>query len=483
MDSAQELYNKGLNQGWNQITVQDSDDLPESIKGDTLWINPSLSRNRHNIPASYHALHEGDYYLIEFINGNWYWLDWDYDQYLGYWSELKKKIPHRDKGLEWLERESECPTLMPGGSFTTLRNRAESSSTQDQEVPVVPAEDDDFIDTNLAQSEALAQEFDNKLMFRDIAEVVDPPQDKTHYLPTTLRSGTKLNPVTVNPIQVHSTTTGRPTALEVPDAAAAAADAAKLIANSIKVDGQLKGQVPDTFDGDQIKTQKFMNSFNLFWMTNKDSSAMKVTYRWYIFFLELLQGPKVDDWVLNQAVKLRTQVIARTPKTDETLWAQLKKDFKNAFAHIGRVEQARMELQKHRMDGDLIDEYIAKFETLLSKGDIPRTKVGAIEKFKDGLKPRVFKGILIRDTWPTNIDEWEEVARCKVHHFGIMKEALGRQGQSFGKPSKWQADTYKFLSKKKNELVPIEVDATTTHKKKPFKQGFNNNLKKERWCF
>ena len=121
-----------------------------------------------------------------------------------------------------------------------------------------------------------------------------------------------------------------------------------------------------------------------------------------------------------------------------------------------------MELQKHHMDEDLIDEYIAKFETLLSKGNISRTEVGTIEKFKDELKSGVLKGILIRDTWPTNIDEWEKAARCEVCHFGIMKEALGRQSQSFGKPSKWQADAYKFLFKKKNKPVPMEVDAATT---------------------
>ena len=92
------------------------------------------------------------------------------------------------------------------------------------------------------------------------------------------------------------------------------------------------------------------------------------------------------------------------------------------------------------MEGDLIDEYIAKFETLLSKGEIPWTEVEAIEKFKDGLKPGVLEGVLIRDTWPTNIDKWEEAARRKVCCFEIMKEALGRQGQPFGKPSKWQAD-------------------------------------------
>ena len=64
---------------------------------------------------------------------------------------------------------------MPGGSFTALRGRAESGSTQDQEAPVVPKDDDDFVNTNLAQSEALAREFDNQPMFRDIAEAIDPP--------------------------------------------------------------------------------------------------------------------------------------------------------------------------------------------------------------------------------------------------------------------------------------------------------------------
>ena len=153
---------------------------------------------------------------------------------------------------------------MPGGSFTTLRDRAKSGSTQDQEAPVIPAEDNDFVDTNPAQSEALAQEFDVQPMFRDIAKAIDPSQDRAHYLPATLGSGTGLNPVPVNPIWVCFTTMGRPTAPGAPNAATTAADAAKLIANSIKVDGQLKRQVLDTFNGDRTKTQKFMNSFDLF---------------------------------------------------------------------------------------------------------------------------------------------------------------------------------------------------------------------------
>jgi hypothetical protein len=45
---------------------------------------------------------------------------------------------------------------------------------------------------------------------------------------------------------------------------AATMDTTKLITNAIKIDGSLKGKVPDAFDGDQTKTQKFLNAFSLF---------------------------------------------------------------------------------------------------------------------------------------------------------------------------------------------------------------------------
>jgi hypothetical protein len=52
-------------------------------------------------------------------------------------------------------------------------------------------------------------------------------------------------------------------------------------------------------------------------------------------------------------------------KTDEDLWDNLISAFKNAFAHMGRVKQAQMDLAKLEMEGNQVDEYIAKFENLL----------------------------------------------------------------------------------------------------------------------
>ena len=177
------------------------------------------------------------------------------------------------------------------------------------------------------------------------------------------------------------------------------------------MDGQLKGRVLDTFDGDCTKTQNFMNTFDLFWMTNEDSSVMKTAYRQSTFFLGLLQVPKVDDWVLTQATALCTKVARGTAKDSETLWNDLKQAFENTCVNTGQIEQAHMELQKHKMKADLIDDYIAKFKNLLAKRGIPCTEVGAIDKFKDGLKRGVLQGILNQDTWPTTIDSWKESAR------------------------------------------------------------------------
>ena len=225
-----------------------------------------------------------------------------------------------------------------------------------------------------------------------------------------------------------------------------------------------------------------MNTFDLFWITNEDSFMMKTAYRRSTFFLGLLQGPKVDDWVLTQATALSTKVARGTAKDNKTLWDDLKQAFKNTYVNTGQIEQACMELQKHKMEADMINDYIAKFKNLLAKGEIPCTEVGAIEKFKDELKRGVLQGILNWDTWPTTIDGWKESARREVHHYGIMKEALSEHGQAFPKPFKWQANAHRFFGKKKNNPVPMEVDTATTQERKA-KRGFDENLKKEGHCF
>ena len=112
-----------------------------------------------------------------------------------------------------------------------------------------------------------------------------------------------MQPVSLNPIRVRSTNTGGAAAT-----AAATQDAARLITNAVKIDGQLKGRVPETFNGDRTQAQKFANAFELFWMTNDENSTMKIPYKRCTYFLGLLSGTKVDDWVIDQARILHDKV-------------------------------------------------------------------------------------------------------------------------------------------------------------------------------
>jgi hypothetical protein len=120
-------------------------------------------------------------------------------------------------------------------------------------------------------------------------------------------------------------------------------NASKLITNAIKIDGNLKGKVPEVFDGDRTKTLKFLNAFGLFHMNNEDNSHMKNPYKCCTYFLGLLDREKVDDWVEEQTDILRektTRNSNRIGKDKESLWDDLMESFTNAFAHTGRVEQA-----------------------------------------------------------------------------------------------------------------------------------------------
>ena len=111
---------------------------------------------------------------------------------------------------------------------------------------------------------------------------------------------------------------------------AATTNTTKLITNAIKLDGSLKGKVPEAFNGDQTKTQKFLNQFSLFWMNNKDNSYMKNPYKCCTYFLGLFEGEKVEDWVKDQAIQLRkktTHLSDCMEKTNMDLWDDLIASF------------------------------------------------------------------------------------------------------------------------------------------------------------
>jgi hypothetical protein len=306
------------------------------------------------------------------------------------------------------------------------------------------------MDKNPAQTEALAEAFLQPTLLADIAEEIDHSQPREHYMPLSLPSAASLRPVSFNPIRARATQVGDDETI------AATQGAAQLITNAIKIDGQLKGKVPADFDGDRTKTQTFMNAFDLFWMSNDKSSTMKTPYKCCTYFLGLINGPKVEDWINDQVIALREKVTCRSDpigKGEESLWQDLRDAFANIYAFTGRIKQAKMDLAKLEMARDQIDEYIAKFENLLRKAEIPRQEVSVIDMFTNGLCKGVHTTILCQDKWPETLNQWQEAAHIEVRRLGIVKAALGERGNYHlsTRQSKWQAQAQRVLKPSKKQ--------------------------------
>ena len=468
-----------------RVHVRAKPNLPLNIVKEGQWMQPQPWEGGMVPPAFYHAIENQMWYPVEFVNDKWYWLEWDNStKFRGYWTHSSKKIPSGMSNLGWDGRKEEAPTPRPlvGSSFTETRERTESVSTQAKEELPQELEDDDFIDTNPEQIEQLAEHFEELSSLAEVAEELEYGSERSHYMPTTLPSAAKLRPVSINPtpqsIKVCATT----------ETATTTHDATQLISNALKLDGALKGTLPDSFDGNRTKTHTFMNAFDLFWITNEESAIMKNPYQRCTLFLGLLKGTKVEDWVNNQAVQLREKVNRKSDpiaKTEESLWEDLKEAFEDNYAYTGWIEQAHSDLKWLKMNGDQIDEYIAKFKNLLKHAEIPKSKVGATEKFRNGLKKGLRVAILRCNDWPETLDEWEEKACREVRRFKIFKEVVEVTSNPFGS-SDWQQKTKKLFGKKKKDNDAMKVDVTqvdTQKGKKCFNTKEQQQLKQEGRCF
>ena len=421
-----------------RLNPRKTNNLPVEIIGKgAFWRNPGPSPQGNARPSSYHVTIDDTDYPIEFVNKQWCYLIWDDEEkFKGYWVKPSNLIPQGQHSLGWIGNQPEIATPT---ALSQYRERAESTSTQGEQLspkkesPV----DDDGIDINPFQTELLAQAFTENPVFHDIAKSVDPAQSREHYLPTTVPWTERLRPTHINPQPIHAraTTSG--------ETIAATTEATKLITNAIKIDWGLKGRAPEPFNRDRTKAEQFLVEFKLFWMNNEENSYMKNPYKPSTYFLSLCAGEQVEDWVIQQVRELKEKMTRRSDliaKTEEELWKDLIKNFVNAYTWTGKTKQAHIELAKLEMKEDNIDKYIAKFENLLRKGEIPWDDVATLFQFKEGLRKGVHAAILKRDTWPTTLDKWQQSARREVRRFGIMKESLGESGNYnlSTKQAKWK---------------------------------------------
>ena len=89
--------------------------------------------------------------------------------------------------------------------------------------------------------------------------------------------------------------------------------------------GYLKGDPPNAFDGDRSRTLTFLTEFNQYMSMNRKANIARDPVTKSAYFLSLMSGPSVEEWVFPQDVWLEKA------EDDPMAWQMLEQKFKNDF--------------------------------------------------------------------------------------------------------------------------------------------------------
>jgi hypothetical protein len=126
--------------------------------------------------------------------------------------------------------------------------------------------------------------------------------------------------------------------------------------------GRLRGEIPDTFNGDCKKSKLFKQQFKIYQGLNDNHEIMTIPYFRAVQCLSLIRGPIVDDWVsdqVNELMNRASRVNNPVPRTEAVHWTELQTNFDAAFTDTAKQLNAHSALQQLQMRGDDLDSYIA----------------------------------------------------------------------------------------------------------------------------
>src|SRR6202012_3239357 len=122
---------------------------------------------------------------------------------------------------------------------------------------------------------------------------------------------------------------------------------------------------------------------------------MSNPYQRSMFFFTYIKGELVEEWVTNSAIWLLEQVFQQGQHHDEEcLCNKMRNGFTRQFTNALEQEQAHNKLRKGITMGTNVDEYIAKFETLVWKAGYDLGDYMVIQVFTNGLPVGLYEKIL-----------------------------------------------------------------------------------------
>ena len=227
-------------------------------------------------------------------------------------------------------------------------------------------------------------------------------------------------------------------------------------------------------------------------MVNCTHDSMTKAYDRVLTALTYIWGPMVNDWVNTQENNLVTHTDTTQPnhicKDDKVLWMEFETAFNDAWTDTSKKQNAYDQLMKLTMAGWDIDTYIATFERLALAAGWALNAKGTIVWFREGLSKGIHSKALDRDKIPHTMDEWKVVARTEAarakekYNAGLTNTQQCNQQTCHYNVSQNQHRATNQPSSNPN-IVPMDVDATTTSNFKKLTPEEHAQLAREGRCF
>ena len=227
-------------------------------------------------------------------------------------------------------------------------------------------------------------------------------------------------------------------------------------------------------------------------MVNRTHDSMTKAYDRVLTALTYIRGPMVNDWVNTQENNLVTRTDTTKPnhvhEDNEVLWAEFKTAFHDAWTDTSKKQNAYDQLMKLTMAGWDIDTYITTFERLALAAGWALDAEGTIVRFREGLSKGIHSKALDRDKIPRTMDEWKatactEVARAKEKYNAGLTNTQRRNQQTCHYNTTQTPHRAPTQTNPNPNIVPMDVDATSTTNFKKLTPEEHTQLAKEGRCF
>ena len=455
-----------------------SDDLPIHVKGIVQWYPDAEPQAGYYVPKKYSP--SGDFEPLEFINNQWFGLfghpETSTTQLCTRASAAIPIVNRLGIGY-WDITDPEHPDFIPGTVETIDVDSPEEHSrshTPSNTVAVymTPPENTPAPQTHYSGPTP-------GLTITSTSTITFPTTPSPTIIPA-------QNPP-IQPTMSASATGGRSGGGGGGGGAAPAVAAVPIPSN-----GGMRGIQPPIFDGTRAQADDFWAQFRRYKMVNRTHDSMTKAYDRVLTALTYIRGPMINNWVNTQENNLITRTDTTKPnhvrEDDEVLWAEFETAFHDAWTDTSKKQNVYDQLMKLTMTGWDIDTYIATFERLALTAGWALDAEGTIVCFREGLSKGIHSKALDRDKIPRTMDEWKAAARTKVAR-AKEKYNVGLTHTQHCNPQNchYNATQSQQRTPAQNQpnpnIVPMDVDATTTTNFKKLTPEERTQLAKEGRCF